>query len=247
MKNLLYIAILILLSGCAKVTQEGQACANPPTASAIADTVVSLNEDLHFTASTSSGATIRWTKPDGTTSTSYDLQVDAYDSTKYGTYTYTAISGVCTGATHTFQVLANHTGAPTCTIAPADYNKLTLSDGHTLLLSGTATSGISGNHCAYAYNEIHAVDNSYDVYINTYDAPAPGGYYQLDSVCPGTAGSVVINLDLSTGSYGGYYSLSGQMYCNIIGSQKYLTFCNATLRRINNNAQVTITGSIAIP
>lgn len=246
MRNILYIAIIVLLSGCAKVTQDGQACANPPVAGAIADTIVSLSEDLDLTTTTSSGATIRWTLPNGTSTTASHLQINFYDTAKYGTYTYVAVNGVCDGATQTFHVWPNHPGSPTCTGGAGNNNQLQVSDGSHYDLSGVAASGY-GTYCSTSREAYTiATNNNARISFNSNNTLLPGGYYNVDSTCPYYGDRVYAYIqDIYAGR--SYYSIDGRIYCNTINGQKYLTLCSTTFRRSSDGAVTTITGTVAIP
>jgi len=250
MKREISIALLVigLLTGCTKVYEEGNACLNnKPPAPVIANVVLPAGNITTVTAVSSAGATFAWTGPGNFSSTQNPLTLDFTNITNYGRYTVVASFNGCSSAIDTFYVTASAIiTPPPCTISPANYNTLQVSDGNSYVMTGGTFHNYASSLCTYDYtHDINAISTSgaYNFDLNFTNAASLGGYYSLTSGCTLNILQASATITNSIGTLI-YQSVSGRAYCDTIGGGYSITFCGATFQRMSDGANVTVTGNI---
>ncbi len=241
------ILAILLLSGCAKVTQESVPCTgNPPHKPMIPDVILLQGNYTEVYGSSGNGATYQWTGPNNFTYSANPMPLDFTGSTNYGKYTVVATVNGCASAPDTFTVGSTYAAAPPCTISSANYNKLVFSSGYTMQFSGACSAFTTS--CYGIYNGVTELSTTatnglvFDFFVP--GTPLAGGYYQLLAGCDGNTNTQAsINI---LDAYGNYYYIStgGYVYCNTIGSHTYITLCGASFTRQSDGATVTVSGNV---
>lgn len=245
MKKITYsLLIIALLSGCAKVTQDAAPCIGTrPVGTYVSNVIIPSGGSTYINAITLYGynAVIHWSGPNGfstTTTGGNNLYLDFSSSNNYGLYTATVFYNGCSSIPDTFYVSGSLTGSPSCSVSI--YNTLQVTDGTTLSFTGSAYR--SNGYCSAYMNNIYNNNSTYTFNLYTMDALGSGSYSQLQSLCPSNSGQSYVAI-----SYNGtnlYQSISGNVYCNTIGGQTYITFCNATFVNESTGRNVNITGNL---
>ena len=251
MKQIISILIVILLlSGCAKVSQEDIPCSgSTPPSPSIPNQVLLLGSSTTITAGspyTNNGIIYKWTGPKNLNKRLNPLLLDFTDSTSYGLYTVTAIINGCSSVPDTFYVTSNFTAAPSCTITPSQYNIL-LAPGVSSFPFSSPLPGQIGSLCNSSNYDINGTtDNGFTFDFYTTSRPVVGSYYNLTSDCnvgPGYAAAILSYYDQNGLNIYVFTSLSGRVYCNNIGGGNYITFCEDTFQRVSNGSKFVLTGN----
>jgi len=247
MKKVIYTIIIVsLLSGCAKVTQEGAPCIGARPVLYVADVVIAP-QNYYGTATANIVVTydylIHWTGPNGFSSivnNNNQLSLDFSNSSNYGMYTATLVANGCASAIDTFYVRSNLT-VP-CTITST--NTITTSNGISdqFGYSESFNPGFFNSQDAYIYN--NSAGNNDPIifyYNNSYSGPTAGSSFSLDSTGSFASGQIY-----GTFTSGGvqYYSVSGTVYCVQNGySSGFVQLCSARYKSAAGR-YITITGSV---
>jgi hypothetical protein len=255
MKNIIcYIICIALLSGCAKVTQESAPCTGTPPAAPTIQDVVILPGSQGYALATNYAYTndrIVFTGPNNfsqVTNTA-ELNLDFSNTTNYGTYTAIAYVNGCASAASTFNVLSSFAGNPPCTVSASSYNELKftpVSGGSTIQFAFYGAQQVGGGSYYCSVNEDIQGTTSNGLYIfdcNLNSLPTSGTYSNLVNSC-NSLGNSQAYVTISNGGYIDYQSVSGKVYCNVIGGTTYLTFCGSTFTRVSDNTTWTVTGNI---
>jgi hypothetical protein len=236
------IAILavIMLGGCAKVTQESLPCDGTKPQKPFIDSVVVIPSGSYgyVSALSSSGSTFRWTGPNGFTSSDNFLQLSG--SYIYGQYTVRSILNGCASDVTTFTVSPYNLAPPPCSVTIP--NRLSASNGNSFNFSGAGYLGSS--YCGNTNYQIQSSTTSgYIFYMQTNNQPSLGSVYSVRSDCYTSNQEAFVYLGDAYGMV--YYkTISGNVYCNTINGRTYVTFCSTTFKRISDNSTFTITGSV---
>jgi hypothetical protein len=252
MKKAIYTIVCIaMLGSCAKVTQEAAPCTGPaPAAPQVPNQVIQQGytnyaNDLTY----QQGTTIIFTGPNNyvQTSTNGQLYLDFSSTTNYGLYTATARLNGCSSTPDTFMVTANPIPVPPpCTISPANYNILSLNNGTSFSL----TPGVYSSSSYYCYNingdiNTTTIDGVYTFDLGTLSySITSGSSFQLVSSCSNLLNTSQAFATISLNGTILYQSYSGNVYCNTIGGQTYITFCSAIFKKVSNNSSVTLSGNL---
>jgi hypothetical protein len=246
MKNITYpiLLLIVLLSGCAKVTQESAPCIGPnPPKPNVQDAVIYSYSSGTVTDLGYHTGIYTWKGPNNFSQTtqSGSLSLDFYNSTNYGMYTVSYYYNGCTSDLDTFYIRSSPTAPPPCT--PSTNNNLVASYGNNFNTTG-GTLSISypcGNN---GYDIQSGTTSGYTFDMLTFTMPSSGGYYDLVSDC------YYLNNTSAYVSLGGagqtyYKSVSGRVYCNVIGGVQYVTFCSATFQRVSDGMNFSMTGNVS--
>lgn len=251
-KILSYIAIVTLLSGCAKVTQESAPCIGPkPGKPIVQDLVIypggyGTAEDIGYHT-----GVYTWTGPgfsQTTQSGSVGINIPYTASSTYpgyGLYTVSYTYNGCSSDMDSFYITPSPTAAPPCTIASGNYNKLITSTGVTFQMSGgtmTNNTYVCGSSSGSSITATAA--NGFSITLGTFTTPSSGGYSDLAENCNINGTDAYISIFDGFGQQ--YYaSTGGRVYYNVINGVKYVTLCSATFLDLNNYTNLTITGNFS--
>lgn len=238
------IVIVILLSGCAKVSEETLPCTGAkPTTPVVQSVVVvpSYGSSYVYAASTA-GATFVWSGPNGFSRTGNPISIDFYSSNNYGQYSVKAyLSNGCSSDAATFDVAATaplQYGSPSCT--PANSN-VWLYNNSLWLQFPSALYGSSGS----TKYSISGTDGSYknvSIYLPTSANPVAGTYYDIDSNATYQSGGAAIYVDDQYNSK--YYSaVSGKIFIKADGTgHNAVVLCGANFN--GSNGRFSVTGTV---
>jgi len=244
-KAILYIALISLLSGCAKVTQDSIPCTGanssfriyvPNSVSGIG-TSVQLDYSSYYSVY-SNNFRLYVKGPSGFSANSVQgvLNIPINSASNYGLYTAVTYLNGCAGPTDTFYITSAYTGTPPCTVT-----------SHNLLLCSLTSFDFTGaayGYSASSYYDINTTSNNgytYDCY--TQSAPSSGTYYNLVST-PYTLNATQACVQLSGLGNVYYQSAGGYVYFTTKNGIKYMTFCSATFQQVSTSQYFTLTGDV---
>lgn len=214
---------IILLSGCAKVTQEAAPCTGPtPSMPVVNDLVLPAGSETYVTAQAQYGVTLLWKGPNNFVYTGSQLDLNFQNTTNYGTYTVTAFLNGCASSTATFQV-SSTLNLP-CNIS---YDGYLNSINETFINSPSFISGYLNQNSAEIYSNTSINGTALTLYISNVFYGNTGSTYSLDSTANFNSGNCYVTI----GNYPNTYtSISGKMYMTTYNYSPYLVFCNARFK-----------------
>jgi hypothetical protein len=237
---------IVLLSGCAKVTQEGTPCTGPiPSTPLVQDVIIPAGSYGTATAQnylySSSNARIVFTGPNNYVmqSTNGQLNLDfSNNNTNYGKYTATAYVNGCASLADTFNVTA--TLSIPCTVS--NPQNLVLSTGLNDYFSYNSSFSSTYYNQSYVIEYYNTASDGtpLSMYFNTSSTPYPNSIYSLDSTGYFNSGSCFVLLGSSPYTA---VSVSGKVYIVNMNYKNYIILCDAKFKS-STGAYFTITGGV---
>ena len=238
MKKIVYLLItaILILSGCAKVTQEAAPCTGPiPTMPVVNDLVLPAGSETYVTAQAQYGVTLLWKGPNNFFYSGSQLDLNFQNSTNYGTYTVTAFLNGCASPPASFQVSAT-LNIP-CNI---NYDGSLNPINERFINSPSFYSSYFNQTSVETYSNASINSTPLTLYISSNFYGNTGNSYSLDSTAHFNSGNCYVTI----GNYPNIYtSISGKVYMTLYNYDTYLVLCNARFKT-GQGTYINITGTL---
>jgi len=246
MKTLVFFfALITLLSGCAKISQESIPCLNSkPMAPVVNDVIIPSGGYTYVNAAASSSATIRWSGPNNfstTTTNGNSLYLDFSSLTNYGVYSAIAYVNGCASDPYYFVVSSSISIPCSVTNANTVYFSTGSSDYFNYSYNSFSLTSSYGQYSIYTYTNNASFGDSWTIQVKNSYYPVSNTYYTLDST--GNLNSPNFGSVIFTTSSGTSHAVSGKFYCTTVGGNKAMVFCNALFKN-TQGLYFTVTGAV---